>query len=27
MKVVDIEELAKHVTKQDIDDYERECGN
>jgi len=27
MKVTDIEELAKHVTKQDIDDYERECGN
>jgi hypothetical protein len=27
MKITDIEELSKHVTKQDIDDYERECGN
>ena len=27
MKIMDIEELAKHVTQQDIDDYERECGN
>lgn len=27
MKISDIEELSKHVTKQDIDDYERECGN
>lgn len=27
MKIADIEELSKHVTKQDIDNYERECGN
>lgn len=27
MKIGDIEELSKHVTQQDIDDYERECGN
>lgn len=27
MKISDIEELAKHVTTQDIDAYERECGN
>lgn len=27
MKVNDIEELAKYVTTEDIDNYERECGN
>ena len=27
MKIADIEVLATQVTQQDIDDYERECGN
>jgi hypothetical protein len=27
MKIVDIEALSHHVTKQDIDNYELECGN
>lgn len=27
MKISDIEELSKHVTTEDIDNYERECGN
>ena len=27
MKITDIEALSQHVTKQDIDNYEHECGN
>jgi hypothetical protein len=27
MKIAEIEALSQHVTQQDIDDYELECGN